>query len=135
MRKRTALRRAFYKDAIAALAKREFEDAAKAYEETAGTLLKRRDYPALGLVVTLGILALIQAAKPLSQVEDQLAAALRPGLNDSVVRETFPVRVLFFILKAKSMNLKDQIGAGWKLLENLPLFDEEKQLVVRPHKF
>jgi hypothetical protein len=136
MRKRTALRRAFYKDSLAALAKNQFEQAAKAYEETAGTLLKRRDYPTLGLVVSLGVLALIQADKPIQQVEDKLAAALKSlGPNETVVRETFPIRVLFFILKAKEVDIKDQLMVGWKLLENLPLFDEEKVLISRPRKF
>lgn len=136
MRKRTALRRAFYKDPLEALGKKQFARAAKAYEETASTLFKRKDFQALGLVIALHGLCLIQDEQPLAKVEEGVGALLKTlGMNENVVKETFPIRVFSFILKAKQIEDKNQIGAGWSLLENFPLFDEEKSLATRPRKF
>ncbi len=136
MRKRTALRRAFYKDPLEALGKKQFAQAAKAYEETASSLFKRKDLPALGLVIALHGLCLIQDDQPPPKVEDSMGALLKTlGMNENVVKETFPIRVIYFILKAKKIEDKNQIGTGWSLLENFPLFDEEKSLATRPRKF
>ncbi len=136
MRKRTALRRAFYKDPLEALGKRQFAQAAKAYEETASSLFKRKDLPALGLVIALHALCLIQEDQPPAKVEESMYALLKTlGMNENVVKETFPIRVIYFILKAKKIEDKNQIGTGWSLLENFPLFDEEKSLASRPRKF
>ena len=136
MRKRTALRRAFYKDPLEALAKKQFSKAGKAYEETSNSLFKRKDFPALGLVIALYALCLIQDEQPLDPVEENLAALLKTlGMNEGVVKDTFPVRVIYFILKAKKIEDKNRIVTGWSLLENFPLFDEEKILVSRPRRF
>ncbi len=136
MRKRTALRRAFYKDPLEALSKRQFAQAAKAYEETASSLFKRKDFQTLGLVIALYGLCLIQDDQLLSKVEESMGALLKTlGMNENVVKETFPIRVVYFILKAKKIEDKNQIGIGWSLLDNLPLFDEEKSLAARPRRF
>ncbi len=136
MRKRTALRRAFYKDPLDALGKSQFAQAAKAYEETASSLLKRKDLPALGLVIALHSLCLLQEEQSPQKVEESLGTLLKTlGMNENVVKETFPIRVIIFILKAKKIEDKNQIGTGWSLLENFPLFEEEKSLATRPRKF
>ena len=81
-------------------------------------------------MVLLHGLALIIAEKPLSEVKFNIKSYLNSlGLNKKLLEDTYSIRCIEFIIDIISHNVEKYLPSIQKILEILPLFEEEETLI------
>jgi hypothetical protein len=130
LRQRNAMKKRYYKDVILLLEAKLFKEAALEYLRLAQSLAKRRDLRTSSLMVLLHGLALIKAGEPIQTIRSHILTHLGSlGLNKKLVEDTYYILCIDFILDVISYKMDNYLPKLKDLLEILPLFDEEKQLI------
>ncbi|GAB4319615.1 MAG: hypothetical protein Kow0069_23240 [Promethearchaeota archaeon] len=131
-RKRKALRRRFYGKPLEALQAGDLKEAQKAYLETTDTLLTRMEHEAAGTCLLLGGLVELVQNSSLDECKEKLAQILESaGTGADILRATFSVQVLEFLIDMHEQGELELEKTALKLLNNLPLFQAEVDLVNR----
>ncbi len=130
LKKRTFMKNRIYNDVIALLEKKAFKDAGMEYLKLAYILSKRKNFESSSLMVLLQGLALFLAKEPLNEIKINVNSYLSSlGLNKKLLEDTYPIRCIEFLLNVISHNVEKYLPTIKEILDILPLFEEEKNLI------
>jgi len=130
LKKRTFMKNRIYTDVIALLEKNSFKDAGEEYLKLAYTLSKRKKFESSSLMVLMQGLALLTAKEPLNEIRININRYLSSlGLNKKLLEDTYPIRCIEFLLTVISHKVEKYFPTIKEILDILPLFEEEKNLI------
>ncbi|KKN04642.1 hypothetical protein LCGC14_1095420, partial [marine sediment metagenome] len=130
LKKRKAMRRRYYSDIIDLLKSKNFKEVAIKYSDLAKTIVKRKDLETSSFLMLLHGLALLKTGESIKLIKDNINEFLDSlGLNKKLVKDTFYIMVILFLVDVKLNNLDKFISKIKEILEILPLFEEEKELI------
>jgi hypothetical protein len=128
--KRKAMKRRYYKEILALLDQKSYKKASENYFKLAEDFAKKKDYQNSALIMLLYGLTSLKAKSSIDEINSKIKIYLAPlGLNKKLVKETFYISLLLFILDVLRENLKEYKSKFTALLEILPLFEEEIPLI------
>jgi hypothetical protein len=128
--KRKAMRRHYYEEVLKLLEEKSFKEAGQNYLDLAGTISKRKDFKTSSFLVLLYGLSAMKAGLSFNEIEQGVNGFLDSlGLNKNVVKDTYEIVLILFIIEVKENNLEQFIPKLKEMMEKLPLFKEEKQLI------
>ncbi len=130
LKKRSVMKKRYYKDVIISLESYSFKKTGLQYLELAKTISKRKDLRTSSLLILLHGLSLLKANEPIKEIQTNIKNFLDSlGLNKQLVEDTFHITLIKFYLDMISHNLDKYLPHIREMLELLPLFEEEKQLI------
>ncbi|MFW9940914.1 MAG: hypothetical protein ACFFFT_07725 [Candidatus Thorarchaeota archaeon] len=131
LNKRKATKRIFYKAIFTLLEAQNFKEAATKYYELAETLAsKRRDFRTSSLLILLQGLCLLKIKEPYIIIKNSINQFLHTlGVNKKLVEDTYDMMLILFIIDVKEYNLENYLPKIKGMLEILPLFEEEMDLI------
>ncbi len=130
LKNRNAMRKRYYNDILKLLGSQNFKDASVKYFELAKTIANRKDLEISSLLILLHGLVLIKVGEPIKSIKRNISEFLdRLGINKKLVKETYYIMVILFIIDVKLNNLDKYRLKIKNILEILPLFEEEKELI------
>jgi hypothetical protein len=130
LNKRTAMKRLLYKEVLKLLENKEFKDVAEKYLNLANTMSRRKDFQISSLLLLLHGLALLNIGETSEQIRANINNVLNSiGLNKKLVEDTYYIRTIIFILDVILHKIEKYLPKLRDLLEILPLFDQEKELI------
>ena len=128
--KRKAMRRHYYEEVLDLLINNSYKEAGEKYLELAGTISKRKDFKTSSFLILLYGLSAMKAEVPFAEIERSVNEFLDSlGLNKTVVKDTFEIMLILFIIDIKMNDLNQFTLKIVKILEVLALFEEEKPLI------
>jgi len=128
--KRKAMKRRYYKEILALLDQKSYKKASENYFKLAEDFAKKKDYQNSALIMLLYGLTSLKAKSSIDEINSKIKIYLTPlGLNKKLVKETFYISLLLFILDVLRENLNEYKFKFTALLEILPLFEEEMILI------
>jgi hypothetical protein len=128
--KRKAMKSRYYNDILVLLKNNSFKEAANKYLELAKFLLKRKDYENSSFVLLLHGLSLLKSGESPEQIKSGFTKFLQHiGLSEKILKETFYVSFLLFVIEVKIYEMKEYNPNIKKILDLLPLFNDEKELI------
>ena len=129
-RKRNAMKRRFYKSILDLLKLHKFKESAIKYIELTGTFSKRGDFRSGSFLMLLHGLCLLKANEPYISIIQNLDLFLNGlGRNKKLVSDTYNIRLIQVLINVKMNSLEQYLPKIKNMLEVLPLFEEEKQLL------
>ena len=130
LKKRSVMKKRYYKDLIISLESNSYKKAGLQYFELAKAISKRKDLRTSSLLILLHGLSLLKVNEPINEIKTNVDSFLDSlGLNKQLVEDTFHITLIKFYLDVISHNLDKYIPHIREMLELLPLFEEEKQLI------
>ena len=128
--KRKAMKNRYYKEILALLDQKSYKKASENYFKLAEDFAKKKDYKISALIMLLYGLTSLKAKSSIDEINSKIKIYLKPlGLNKKLVKETFYMSLLLFILDVLRENLNEYKSKFTQLLEILPLFEEELTLI------
>ncbi|MCK4284862.1 MAG: hypothetical protein KAX18_01615 [Candidatus Lokiarchaeota archaeon] len=129
--KRKAMRRLYYSEILNMLEEPpKFKDAATKYYDLAIKLVKRKDLRTSSLLILLHGLCLLKEEESSTIIKKNIDKFLNSlGVNKNLVKDTFYIMVILFIIDVKIYSLDKYLPKIIGMLEILPLFEEEEQLI------
>ncbi|MFX1469109.1 MAG: hypothetical protein ACFFB8_10635 [Promethearchaeota archaeon] len=129
LKKREVMRKRYYFNILELLNSKQFKEAAKGYIELASNFSKRKDLENSALMLFLYGLTLLKGGDPLKLIKNNINDFLNNlGIHRRLVEETFYLLLILFLIDVKLYNLSTYLPNIKKMLEFLPLFEEEKIL-------
>ena len=130
LKKRSVMKKRYYKDVIISLESNSFKKAGLQYLELAKAISKRKDLRTSSLLILLHGLSLLKANEPIKEIKTKVKNFLNSlGLSKQLVQDTFHITLIKIYLDVISHNLDKYLPHIREMLELLPLFEEEKQLI------
>ncbi|MFW9878100.1 MAG: hypothetical protein ACFFG0_33890, partial [Candidatus Thorarchaeota archaeon] len=131
LNKRKATKRIFYNPIFKLLEAQNYTEAATKYYELAETMVsKRKDLKISSLLILLHGLCLLKANEPFSLIKASISQFLnRRGVNKKLIEDTYDITLILFIMDVKKYNLENYLPKISGMLEILPLFEEEIELI------
>ena len=131
LNKRKATKRIFYKEIFTLLGTKNYKEAAVKYIELAETIVsKRKDLKTGSLLILLHGLCLLKVKESCSLIRVSINQFLnRRGVNKKLIEDTYEIMLIHFICDVKEYNLENYLPKIKGLLEILPLFEEEMELI------
>jgi len=130
LKQRVAMKKRYYKNLITLLEIKSFKEVGLEYLTLAESMSKKRDFRTSSLMILLHGLALLKANEPIQKIRSNISRFLDSlGFNKNLVEDTFYIRCINFILDVISNKMDKYLSKINGLLEILPLFEEEKQLI------
>ncbi len=130
LNKRKAMRKRYYNNILDLVKSKKFKEAGSKYLELAQTTSKRKDLRTSSLLILLHGLSLLKAGESFKLIKNNINSFLNSlGVNKKLVKDTFYVMVILFLIDVKSYSLDKFLSKIKEMLEILPLFDEEKVLI------
>ncbi len=130
LKKRSVMKKRYYKDVIESLESTSFKKAGLQYLELAKATSKRKDLRTSSLLILLHGLSLLKVNEPIKEIKTNIKIFLDLlGLNKQLVEDTFHITLIKFYLDVISHNLDKYLSHIREMLELLPLFEEERQLI------
>ncbi|MFX1276395.1 MAG: hypothetical protein ACFFAT_15320 [Promethearchaeota archaeon] len=131
LKKRKAMRRRYYDNIINSLETNSFNEAAEEYYNLANNAAKRKDFNTSALSILLYGLSLLKSKRSIIEIEKDIEKYLDTlGLNKTLVRDTFEISLILSIIRVKKKEIFDYDYKIKEMLSILPLFEEEKKLIV-----
>jgi hypothetical protein len=128
--KRNRLKRILYRDVLNLLENQRFNEAGEKYFELAESMSRRKDFQISSLMLLLHGLALLNAGVSIEKITANINEVLNYlGLNKRLVEDTYYIRCINFILDIRLHKIEIYLSKIRSLLEILPLFDQEKELL------
>ncbi len=128
--KRQKMIRAYYKDIFDDLKNKKFLDVAAKYEKLSKRMARRNDFDSSSLMILLSVLSRIQAKEKLTDIKSNINSLLGSlGIVKKILDENFEIKVAYFIIDALSTNYNSIQSELNKVLNGLPLLDEESSLI------
>lgn len=130
LNKRTALKRILYRDVLNLLENKSFQEAGENYLELAKSMSRRKDFQIGSLMLLFHGLALLKVEVSIEKIVANIEEVLNSlGLNKKLVEDTYYIRCMKFILDIKAHKIEKYLLQIEGLLEILPHFDQEKELL------
>ncbi|MBY8985365.1 MAG: hypothetical protein KGD65_09875 [Candidatus Lokiarchaeota archaeon] len=128
--KRKAMKRRYYEEILNILKTQKLKEAASKYYDLAITLSKRKDIRTSSLLILLHGLCLLKEEESYTVVKKNIDEFLNSlGINKKLVKDTFSIMLIMFIIDVKIYSLDKYMPKIKGMLEILPLFEEEEQLI------
>ncbi|MFX1256976.1 MAG: hypothetical protein ACFFAN_03890 [Promethearchaeota archaeon] len=129
--KRKAMKKRFgYDEILKLLRKNDLQQASEKYLELAKQFLQRKDFKMGALLILLNGLAAIKTGESLELIKNKINEYLETlGLNKTLIKDTYYVKLLLFIIDVKLNDEKQYFLQIRRILNILPLFKEEKELI------
>ncbi|MFX0030491.1 MAG: hypothetical protein ACFE8B_14870 [Candidatus Hermodarchaeota archaeon] len=129
--KRNATKKLYYKPIFSLLETENFKEAATKYYDLAETIVsRRRDLKTSSLLILLHGLCLIKVKESYSLIRESINQFLnRRGVNKRLLEDTYDIMLILFIIDVKAYNLENYLPKVKGMLEILPLFEEELELI------
>lgn len=132
IQKRQAMRRIYYNDLLDKLNNKKYDEAADQYKSIATRISQRNDYEMAGLLILFGSLCFFKKNTRIDTIKEYINSFLDSlGFTKKVIDETLGVKIAKFLIEASIVGNDSLIEQCWQLLKLLPLFDEEKDLIVK----
>ncbi len=129
-KKRKAMKKRYYKNMLDLLNSQKFKEAGLQYLGLAETLSKRKDLKTSSLLILLYGLSLLKAGESFKQIKQNIDNFLNTlGVNKELVKDTFYIMLILFLIDVYSYKLEIYLSKIRGMLEILPLFEEEKELI------
>jgi len=129
-KKRKVMRRRYYNEILNMLKTQKFKEVASNYYDLAKTLSKRKDLKISSLLMLLSGLCLLKEGESYTVIKRNIGEFLNSlGINKKLVKDMFYIMVITFILDVKIYSLDKYMPKIKGMLEVLPLFEEEEQLI------
>ncbi len=130
LKQRNPMKKRYYKDVIPLLEIKSYKEVGLEYLRLAQSISKRRDFRTSSLMILLHGLALIKANESPMKIRSDIRKFLDLlGLNKKLVEDTYYILCVDFILDVISYKINKYLTKIYDLLEILPLFEEEKELI------
>ena len=130
LKQRKPMKKRYYKELLTLLESKDYYKVGLEYLELAKILLGRGDLMTSSLMVLLHGLALIKSNVSTQKIRSNLNSYLdSTGLNKQLIKDTYYVSCIDFILDVLSNSLEKYFLKIKDLLDILPLFEEEKPLL------
>lgn len=131
LEKRKPVRKRYYSHILELLESKKFKEAEAEYLKLAYNFSKRKDLETSSLMVLLHGLALLKEGEPLKSIKNNIIDYLNSlGVNKKLVEETFYIMLFMFLIDVKLYNFDIFLPKIKEMLRILPLFEEEKILIV-----
>jgi hypothetical protein len=128
--KRRAMRKRYYLEVLNLLAIKEFKEAGNKYFDLATTISKRQDYNTSSLLILFHGLSLLKAGESIQLIRKNVNRFLNNlGANKKLVEETFYIQLILFLIDVKLYKMDKYLPKINEMLEILPIFEEEKELI------
>ncbi len=129
-KKRNALKKRYYNELLSLLENDKYREAADKYYELVNIFSKRKDYENSTLLLLLHVLSLIRTKSSLNEIKNVTQDYLNTlGTSKAIVSEIFQFDILLLIIDVFSNKYNKFIPKINEMLENLPLFEEEWNLL------
>ncbi|MHA1339223.1 MAG: hypothetical protein ACTSRZ_04005 [Promethearchaeota archaeon] len=128
MKRRVALKRVLYKDALNALQDQNWDEAYYLYRKTAFSLLNKRKIETAGEPIAIMALILIKKDN-YEKINDLLQELEKETSIFNILKQTLVIRILDYIKDMYEFKKKKKVMEAISLFENLALFPEELQLL------
>jgi hypothetical protein len=130
LKNRVLMIKRYYTNVIYTLKNHSFEEAGEEYLKIAQMMSKRQDFKPACLMILLHGLCFLKADKSLSVIQSNVSSFLDSlGLHKKLLQDTFYIRCIQLILDVKLNKLDLYLMQIQELMDVLPLFDEEKDLI------
>ncbi|MFW9879115.1 MAG: hypothetical protein ACFFG0_39050 [Candidatus Thorarchaeota archaeon] len=130
LKKRSPMRKRYYKPILELIESRKFKEAATQYSKLAIDFSERQDLETSALMMTLHGFTLLKAGESLKVIKNNLNEYLNSlGINKKLVQETFYIMLIMFLIDIKLHNFDNFLFKIKDILKILPLFEEEKVLI------
>ncbi|MFX0083324.1 MAG: hypothetical protein ACFE94_16380 [Candidatus Hodarchaeota archaeon] len=130
LNKRKATKRIFYNQIFKLLEAHNFTEAATKYYELAETMAsKRKDLKTSSLLILLHGLCLLKSKEPFPLIKESIYQFLNKRGVKKLVEDIYDIMLILFIIDVKKYNLENYLPKIKGMLEILPLFEEEIELV------
>ena len=127
---RKAMKKIYYGKVFASLEMHEYRKVAVKYLNLTEVMIRRRDFNMSALLCLLYGLSLLKAKNPAGFVRESVNTFLNNlGANKNLVKDTYYIMLIIFLTDVKLYNLERYSSKIQELLDVLPLFDEEKELI------
>jgi len=129
-KKRKAMRKRYYSPILELLVSQKYKEAAMEYLKLANSLSKRKNFETSSLMILLHGLTLLKAGEPLKLIKKNINDFLNNlGVNKKLIEETLYIMLIIFLIDIKLNNFDKYLPKIKKMLEILPLFEEEEILI------
>jgi hypothetical protein len=130
LKQRVAMKKRVYTDVLILLESKSYNEAGLKYFRLAKIFSEKRDLRTSSLMILLHGLALIKSNESTKKIRSNVNSYLSSlGLNKQLVKDTYYLSLIDFILDVISNNMDKYLLKIKELLGILPLFVEEKQLI------
>nr|MBY9011842.1 hypothetical protein [Candidatus Lokiarchaeota archaeon] len=130
LKQRVAMKKRVYTDVLILLESKSYNEAGLEYFRLAKIFSEKRDLRTSSLMILLHGLALIKSNESTKKIRSNVNSYLSSlGLNKQLVKDTYYLSLIDFILDVISNNMDKYLLKIKELLGILPLFVEEKQLI------
>jgi hypothetical protein len=127
---RKAMRRMVYGKIFSSLETQDFKELATRYYDLTEVMIRRKDFNTSALLCLLYGLSLLKAKNSAGNVKKSINTFLDSlGVNKNLVLDTYYVMLILFLTDIFVYNLEKYVTKVKELLDVLPLFEEENQLV------
>ena len=130
LKKRKAMKKRYYKNILDLLNSQKYKEAGLKYLRLAETLSERKDLNTGSFLILLHGLSLLKAGESLKIIKTNVDNFLKVlGVNKEVVKDTFYIMLILFLIDVNTYKLEIFLSKIRRMLEILPLFEEEKELI------
>jgi hypothetical protein len=128
--RRKAMKRIFYRETFLFLEEKKYKELASKYYDLAHRMIRRKDFDTSSLLILLHGLSLLKLKESLVVIKKSINEMLESlGMNRNWVEDTYYVMLIQFIIDIKIYNLHNYLPKIQVMLDVLPLFEEEMQLL------
>ncbi len=129
--RRNPMRKRYYQNVIDSLSMKSFKEAGDEYFKLAQSMANRKDLQTASLMMLLHGLCFLKGNQSLYTIQLNISSLLDSlGLNKRLIQETFYIRCIRIILEAKINKMDKYLQQIQDLLDVLPLFEEERELIT-----
>ncbi|MBD3194474.1 MAG: hypothetical protein GF317_05415 [Candidatus Lokiarchaeota archaeon] len=130
-KRRKAFKKRYFENVLQLLNTERFKEAATKYSEIAEVFSKRSDHKNSTLMKLLQCLANLKAGESPEFLLDNIKQFLENlGVSKNLIGSTFNIELIKFILEVKKYNIKKYDNELNKMLNELPIFEEEKTILT-----
>ena len=126
LKKRKALKRIYFKEALSHIKQHEYEEAINLYKKSINPLNKRQDYNLAGVSLAITSLLFIKIDR-INEIRKIFTKTIK-GLSGlgRLFKEAFPVLLIEYIIDLNRFQANLKIKEALSNFKNLPLFEEEE---------
>ncbi|MFW9970075.1 MAG: hypothetical protein ACFFDF_07720 [Candidatus Odinarchaeota archaeon] len=132
LKKRNPMIKRYYSPILDLLKSQKFKEVAGEYLKLGNKFFSKiKDIETSSLMIALYGLALLKANETLKLIKENINSYLNNlGLNKKLVEDTFSIMLILLLIDIKLNNFDQFLPKIKEMLEILPLFEEEKALII-----
>ncbi len=129
LKQRKGLKRAYFKEALGFVKKQEFDNAIKSYRDSIIRLNRIKKYNLAGVSLAMAVFLLLKDEKLDDTIKILEEIKKKLSTSGKLFSEMFSFSLLEYIIDIKKLNDESKLKEALSYLENLPLFEEEIEIL------